>query len=188
MSFLKSFLISSFVMFSFLQAEAAECTSIRDCQNEIEMHQRTLQSLLKKQVSRFHDIAKYDDGSAMFLTYDEAVQYCFDHGARLPTARELAQLSWSLGAKGIIEISKGRPDLSYVLINAVDRKGAKDAFYFSNQGYQQLQGSTYNWLFWSSSISAGRWMNPYFLDGKYGDISSLVPHDHRVSVRCISDK
>ncbi len=73
----------------------------------------------------------------MYLSQADAAQYCSTQGAHLPSARELGQLSRSLGANGIAEVASGMPDDSYYLINATNADGTADNFYFSDDGYQQ---------------------------------------------------
>ena len=79
----------------------------------------------------------------------DAVSYCANQGMHLPSARELAQLSASLGAAGISETPKG-----YYLVSAKNADGKVDNFYFNYSGYKRPQGDLGNNWFWSSSVSS----------------------------------
>ena len=51
---------------------------------------------------QFSEIARYADGSIRLMNQPDAESYCKAQDMHLPSARELAQLSQSLGAFGII--------------------------------------------------------------------------------------
>ncbi|MBN8542629.1 MAG: hypothetical protein J0L82_19720 [Deltaproteobacteria bacterium] len=71
------------------------------------------------------------------MNHNEAITYCIDRQAHLPSARELAQLSMSLGAKGIAEIKGGKPDDSYHQFKFKNSDESSDNFYFCREGYQR---------------------------------------------------
>jgi hypothetical protein len=68
------------------------------------------------QTPSFLDIARNGDGSVKLMSQKEAFDYCANRGAHLPSARELAQLSMSFGARGIL------PSCDSDLIPAIVRK------------------------------------------------------------------
>ena len=156
-----------------LSANAAQpCTSVADCQARISQEQATLETLLAGQAPAFHAIAKNSNGSVKFLLQKEAVQYCADQGAHLPSARELARLSMRLGAKGIAEVTSPIPDDSYFKISARNTDGSLDKFYFSFKGYQRPTDEIGNNWFWSSSVESDNFTAAFYLSGKDGFIGS----------------
>ena len=80
-------------------------------------------------------------------TFADAKQYCLSRGSRLPTARELARLAMSCGAKGILEVKEYRGNHGYKPIAARDGSQV-DNFYYNPVGFV-----CQNWGLWSSSIS-----------------------------------
>jgi hypothetical protein len=52
---------------------------------------------------KFLDIARNADGSVKYMNQREALKYCSNQGAHLPSARELTYLSASFGARGIVD-------------------------------------------------------------------------------------
>ena len=116
----------------------------------------------------FGDIVKNADGSIRHANQRYADEYCRDRGFRLPTARELAQVSQSRGAAGIREtahVGVVRTDPAVQQeITAMRKEGyapfyAHDGihptsvdFYYSYVGYQRPAGEEGSIIFfWSST-------------------------------------
>jgi hypothetical protein len=111
------------------------------------------------QTPQFGDIVKNSDGSIRYMSQYLATEYCSSQGMRLPSAREFAQLSQSLGAKGIKEFNEfpnesAAKKAGYYPVLAT-RWNEHDGFYFSNQGYNRPTGELGNNRFFSYSH------NPY---------------------------
>jgi hypothetical protein len=138
-------------------------------------------------------------GRAKLMNYRDAVQYCSSQGARLPSARELARYSMSLGAKGFPEtgeLSKG--EISFDYVEVVNADGTEDSFYFSRVGYQTPAGHLRQNAFWSSSVYSG-WSTPPYLmvvllrgvNGGFGEgfpSSSDWEKSDENAVLCVSDR
>jgi hypothetical protein len=93
-----------------------------------------------------------DDGHYIYKSQIEALNAC-PAGTHLPTARELAEYSHSLGAVGIAKPSDfrpGGPHGGWYLVLATDPDGTKDEFYFNVFGYS-APAKIDNHSFWSSS-------------------------------------
>lgn len=109
----------------------------------------------------------------------EAEKICKDNGMRLPTARELAEVSQSFGAEGISET----PKEGYYLVNGSDSTGQPDRFYFSYKGYQRPSGDFGSYWFWSSSVTDS--YLAYKLNGFNGDLDYFIPGYDLHAVRCV---
>lgn len=132
----------------------------------------------------FLDIARDASGEVMYMKRSDAVQYCANLEAHLPSARELAQLSMSLGAKGIVDTCHSVQDC-YEIGSIQNTDGSEDKFYFSFSGYQRPAGELGNNWFWSSSVTR---FNPYIafvLDGRPGYIETADGINYRLAVRCV---
>ncbi|MBN8541578.1 MAG: hypothetical protein J0L82_14385 [Deltaproteobacteria bacterium] len=131
-------MIFSLFLMATLSARAADqCRTVPECQARIAQDQATIKEIQAGILSAFLDIAKNDDGTVKHMNHNEAIKYCIDRQAHLPSARELAHLSMSLGAKGIAEIKGGKPDESYRQFKFKNSDGTSDNFYFSREGYQR---------------------------------------------------
>ncbi len=119
------------------------------------------------------DIVKDDNNRVIIMNHAEAIQYCSTHDARLPSARELAKLSMSLGSKGIVDACEkiDKQCGKYEPVSIYD--GTPDSFYFSSRGYQRPEGDLGKYVFWSSSI-----IKPYVTDfnGYSGGLDGDLPN------------
>ena len=117
------------------------------------------------------------DGIEVFACnfQSDAIEHCAAQGMHLPSARELAQVLMRSGAKGISEITDGKPDDSYYLISTTNLDGTQDYFYFSPKGYTRPKGDFGEKSFWSSSSYSNSTYYVYFLNGPYGAMGS-GPH------------
>jgi hypothetical protein len=134
---------------------------------------------------QFLDVARNADGSVRCMTQADAIQYCLNQGAHLPSARELAQLAMSLGARGIVE-SCGS-DMNCYPVNATNADGSSDAFNFSYTGYRRPAGELGRNWFLSSSVAPYDSNYVFYLYGVYG----FVYHYYRggdSAVSCVSDR
>ena len=134
------------------------------------------------------DFARYSSGLIVRSNQEYAIQYCASSGARLPSARELAEYSMSLGAKGISEIADGKPDDSYYLISSINADGTLDRFYFSKVGFQLPERFEGENGVWSSSIFVGRADLAYFLFGGTGGVSTYYRYVRFMAIRCVLDQ
>lgn len=130
-------------------------------------------------------ILRSSDGSILELTQQQAVKAC-PVGSRLPTARELAGIARTNGAKGILELSDIGSHIpsGYSLSTTVDSHGSHDIFYFSNENYHPPKGSLGYQAFWSSSLELGNAERAFIFSGATGDI---YPFDlnYRIAVLCL---
>lgn len=140
----------------------------------------------KKQVPNFLEVARSADGKVIHLTQQEADRYCKLQGARLPTARELAQLSITYGAKGFVDTC-GATQNCIKIENIRNEDGGGDECYFNYSGYKQPDGDLGNEWLWSSSYNVSY---PYTyvvcLYGEWGNVD-YVYDQNDFAVRCIAD-
>jgi hypothetical protein len=111
-------------------------------------------------------------GEALYLTYDDAKEYCADRGMRLPTIQELAS---ALNPKGV---SKS-PKEGFNKISPQDEA----PFYYTYQGYEAPPWDEAHPL-WSSSMLVIYVHRAYVFNAMYGNLSwAHFPYE-RVPVRC----
>ncbi len=118
------------------------------------------------------------------MSQSDAVHYCASQGAHLPSARELAQLSTSLGAKGIVD-GCGSTDISCYSVKATNTDGNEDRFDFSSAGYRRPEGELGSNWFWSSSTHPRISAFAFFLNGSDGDVVYIY-RNGLYAVRCVS--
>jgi hypothetical protein len=135
-------------------------------------------------------VVRDNHANPLLMNQADAMKACAGHGMHLPTIRELAKISQSMGAKGILEkseVQEGKVPAGFYLVIAIDPNGKKDEFYFNYSGYNRPAGDLGNNWFWSSSVVSDVSYNGYGLDGYVGDV--YVPYDPRVpysAVRCVA--
>ena len=135
------------------------------------------------------DIARNEKGDVLHMTQYEADSHCRSQGLRLPTARELALYSQSLGAQGV---SKTGKDGYWLWKGSID--GKSDKFYFNPSGYQRPKGDLGNYSFWSSTVSSLHnkvWGDFFYaLDGASGDLHHAYPTwgSEYYAVRCLRSR
>ncbi len=119
----------------------------------------------------FMDVVKDKDEKVMRRHYSWAQEYCSDQGTSLPSARQLAHLAMNLGAKGIVN-SCDNSDKECYLVEAVNEDGARDIFYYSQEGFKPAEGDLGNNTFWSSSsiINPSTTRNGIALSGFTGSL------------------
>ncbi len=132
----------------------------------------------------FIDIARHEDGLAMSSNHNEALKYCADQGAHLPSARELAQLLVSLGAKGFAESNL---DYSYQKIDTTNADGSADSFYFSDSGQRLPKGDFGKNTFWTSSIKSDKPNLVWVLDSLGGDFKEAARFNNNYYL-CVFDR
>ncbi len=175
-------------------ARAAQpiCNTITECQALRAQVDAPIKELQAGQMPTFLDIAKNAAGPKL-MTQPAAVEYCQDPSnvqqpAHLPSARELAQLSMSLGAKGIVDTC-GKDQNCYKISNIQNSDGSKDEFYYSYSGYQRPPGDLGSNWFWSSSVYSGYSYYAFDLNGDVGDVDSGHRNrDNFIAVRCVSGR
>ena len=151
------------------------------------------------------DIVRNADGSVRHMDYYYARSYCNRVDSRLPTIRELAVYSQSLGARGIretahpdvaiihevvqTEIAQMRGDGYYPVYTVSDRipRPTVIDFYFNYSGYQPPAGDLGYYWFWSLSPAPEGRGSAYYLRGDQGLVDfTYTNNDSSASaVRCI---
>lgn len=141
------------------------------------------------------DILRDSNGRVRHTNLRDADGACRDQGGRLPTARELAVYSQSLGAQGIretahpgvgsfaskvqAEIAQMNRDGYYPNYYVANNSGDKAIdFYFNSSGYQRPAGDLGDYWFWSSSVLTSDfgydYDSAYVLNGFSGYFTSVV--------------
>lgn len=134
------------------------------------------------------------------MTQIQADRFCRNRGTRLPTARDQALISQSLGACGILSTTEydsfqGTPECprdSYYRVRVARsaQEPSGDEFYYSRSGYRRSDRDLGNYFFWSSSVSAFGSDYAYGLNGGNGfidvDVRSVVFGDS--AVRCVQSR
>lgn len=161
------------------------CSTLEECLKLRDLVDARIRELQPTPV--IGDIVRNTDGSIRYMNQYDAVQYCANQGMHLPSARELAQLSMNLGAKGILEmhdIKNGHVPEGYHHVKAKNADGKDDSFYFNDVGYQPTKGDLgHSWL-WSSSVCSDISDFAYGQSGDYGSIGFVIRYDDNVAVRC----
>jgi hypothetical protein len=133
--------------------------------------------------ARADDFLRDANGTLINISQEKALKACTDQNKHLPTARELAGISQSMGAKGI-SATNGP---GYYLVSALNPDGKIDRFYFNPAGYDRPRKElAYNW-FWSSSLTYPKTTQPqlgYSLGGYIGQIG-LDVDDENGAVICL---
>lgn len=135
------------------------------------------------QTPSFLDIARNGDGSVKLMSQNEAFEYCAKQGTHLPSARELAQLSMSFGARGIV--SSCGSDVRCGRVRTEHSRYSPENFFFSDAGYQRPAGDLGNYWFWSSSVDTYAYGFGWVMYGSSGSIVIAYNNtDHKNAVRC----
>jgi len=92
-----------------------------------------LEDVVRKNDSSNRYCSKVNKSGVCYMTQRKAIRYCKSQSQHLPSARELAQFSASLGANGIFATETGD---AYARI-AKNADGIIDKFYFSSTGYNR---------------------------------------------------
>lgn len=106
-------------------------------------------------------------------------------GRHLPTVREFAQYTQSLGAKGILDLSQVDPKhvpLGYKLIRVMNPDKKTDEFYYSAAGYK---GHADELVFWSSSVDPVNSDLGYVYSLNDGSIGGYIRRYFLIAVRCL---
>ncbi len=138
-------------------------------------------------------ILRNDIGIIQYMTQTEALNAC-PAGTHLSTIRELAGMSQSMGAKGILETSEVKdgnvPD-GYYLVYGKNPDGGYDKFYFNNNGYKRPEGYFGPVRIWSSSDYLYSGLHAYALNLLNGYVVYRYIYsrdDHAAAVRCVVDR
>lgn len=133
-------------------------------------------------------IVKHSDGSIAYLPLSQAKAFCDEHGLHLPTAREVALLAQSLGAKGILETSftdisvkmnevkteilEKKAQGYYPIYKLNSQRQTVVDFYYSEEGYVRPEGDTGKYWFWTYSLQPADKNYAYVLISTNGRITS----------------
>jgi hypothetical protein len=147
------------------------------------------------------DIAKDKNGKVLYMNHPDAVKYCEKDGKRLPTVREQALLSQSMGSKGLKETTFADIKTSDAKVSAEITQMNKDGyyafykknqagetvvdFYFNYNGYKKPTGDLGENYFWSSSVHPVYSSYAYELFGCGGYI--YYGYDYG-AVRCVRSR
>lgn len=194
-----------------LRAEAqVVCGTLVECRTMESQTQATLgriqariRELEGSTGSGLGDILRDANGRVRHMSQYDAERTCREQGTRLPTARELAVYSQSLGARGIRETAHPGVVTSDTTVRAeieqMDRAGyypiyvanssgqiAVD-FYHDTLGYQRPAGDLRNLWFWSSSVRPVYSGYAYGLSGLNGGLYYYYRshYDDDNAVRCM---
>lgn len=135
------------------------------------------------------DILRDSNGRVRHMNQYDAERACREQGSRLPTARELAVYSQSLGARGIRETAHPGVVRTDSTVQAETEQMERDGyytiyvanassqpavdFYFNYSGYQRPAGDLANYFFWSSSVLPDYSFSAYGLNGGNGFIDDF---------------
>lgn len=183
---IKCAFFSFLILFSIIYSAHSNplCFTNSDCQelSDAGVKTRTQESEAEL-MPLFLNVSKEIGGHPYYMSKIDAISYCNSRGARLPKAREFAMFAMILGAKGIAEVSGGKPDNSYDLVIAIDGN-KRDHFYFSEEGYQGPGSFKANYSLWLSSVDDSGFSLTFknlsgSIDGSYGFTNP---------VRCVKDR
>jgi len=132
--------------------------------------------------SFFMDVVKNDDGTLKLMTQSEAITYCADLGARLPSTRDFAIYARTRGAEGISELVNGPPIARFAEKNVTNADGTSDRFYYSYGYYQTPLGNLGASVFWTSSRPP-KLSNGINFEGKTGEMWG-TSRNNKFAVRC----
>jgi len=186
-------------------AQTPVCNTLKECNQLKAKVEARIQELLKDETLSLGDIVKDAHGKVRTMNQYDADKYCKSIGSRLPTARELALYSQSLGARGILETSYSGIDSAsskvQTEITQMDKEGyypiyTKNSaektvvdFYFNYSGYQRPAGDLGNYSFWSSSVHPYSSNFAYYLYGYDGVIYfDYRSYDDLNAVRCVRSR
>ncbi len=159
-------------------AQAGEvCDTIDSCHAQKAKVEARLAILLKKTAPDLTDVLVWT------TTQEKAEAYCNKHYLGLPTVRELALYSRSLGARRIRKTAK----TDYYQIWGLDGVGNSDIFYYSSKGYRRPKGNLGDHSFWSSSFNIYA-DSAYVLYGNDGYIEAVSLNNDDSAVRCVRSR
>lgn len=162
------------------------CDTLEQCRAMQAQVEARIQELQQNEIPVLDDIVKNENGSVRQMSQFDAEQYCRSHGSRLPTARELALVSQSMGALGIretahagvvetdaavqAEVSQMHYAGYYPIYTMNTSNQPSIDFYFSYIGYQRPAGDLGNNFFWTSTVHPDHFDLAYGLSGATGFI------------------
>ena len=137
---------------------------------------------LTEQQVREYCFLIYRPTGACMMKHEQAKTFCAElgkksgQGARLPTLREFAELSKSLGSKGYLTDSEydlerqGRFAVNVRKVSVKNPDGTIDSFNFSHHGYQRPSGGFGEHGYWSSSVHPTNPNFAFYFSGKTGEV------------------
>ena len=146
------------------------CNGLADCQALREQADVRIRELEVGPFPNFLDIAKDSDGKVIKMNPLDAKDYCAKKGTRLPTAREFAKLSMSLGSEGLIDDDTCHYTPCHQVHQFPWNDLKEDIFIYSSVGYRRPSGDLGNHSFWSLSHGMGTGPGWYYFNGYDGDI------------------
>lgn len=180
------------------------CGTLEQCRAMQVQVEARIQEVLRNVTPALGDIVRNENGSVRHMNQYDADQYCRSRGSRLPTVRELALVSQSLGARGIRETAHAGVVRTEAAVQAeitqmsaagyypiYTMNGSNQPsvdFYFNYTGYQRPAGDLGSHFFWSSSVHPYYSSNAYYLYGGNGVIFSAgfrSYYDVDSAVRCV---
>lgn len=134
-------------------------------------------------------LIKDSNGDLIMTSYSEATKICRNLGKRLPTAREMAELSTQQGAEiknTLIGNEAGSSDFQLREFTVLD--GSVDSFYYSKSSYASSIGID-TWV-WTSSDFGRPSESPIFkavFHIKSGSIPGTEPTNEQIAVMCVDN-
>lgn len=135
-------------------------------------------------------ILRNDDGAIVYLNQHQANKACPEN-TQLPSARQMAIISQSRGAKEILELAQvknGTVPEGYYKISAINIDGSKDEFFYNHEGYQNPGGTVGTDWFWTSSIFVDDTNQAFYLGGSSGFIGQDFRRFYLSAVLCLPIK
>ena len=188
------------------------CTTLPKCLDLRDQVEAQIQKFLAGTIPVFGEIVKKDSSiekicfhvgyaNSCLMTYENALNYCSNlepkGSQHLPSARELALLSASLGAKGILEVDEykakkaaGENVSDYYLVDTQKADGSlDDQFYFNPSGYKRPAGELGQEGIWSVSISPRYPEGVFTLNAENGAVGYYwFRRDVMTAVRCVRSR
>lgn len=108
--------------------------------------------------------SKLGQASEYLMSYELAEKYCSDRGARIPTARELAEHAISLGATGIRETKYPGEHISAIEVRDERNKNEAEGFEVITKKVRNPSGYPYSTVAFYYNRSGFNPRDPYYTD------------------------
>ena len=165
------------------------CTTAPSISSKVETPKApSFSEIVKRDATTKKFCPESKEGQVCLMTWLEAMAYCQNQGAHLPTAREYANLLKPRGTE-ILEAEKmsGTAPEGFYLVDSHNPDGSRDTFYMSHKNYRRPVDEKGNHLLWTASIPP---LHPQYAHVYYDEWGGGGgnPKDHmlghRNAVRC----
>ncbi len=131
------------------------------------------------------------EGETCLMTWTQAIEFCRNQKAHLPTAREYANLVKSRGTQ-ILEVSaQATPPAGFYLVDCQNPGGNHDSFYMNHSQYKRSNSESVGHLLWTASFPPQHPQYAHVYYDEWGG-GGGKPQDHLMtvqnSVQCIGDE